>query len=280
MTLSPKDGYECGVAAHLCMVRLALLHTGALHSSTLNYACRSVRALQHRARAWTADVITIAVFWSTDPQLENDGDGSCTVTFDYSFERPTPRQGPRPGESPVAHHQRLAWGSLAYAVDVALAHHADWIFRARLDVHVAEWRVPTQWNTTCVYGFQNAWGWPSDNALLFPASAARHIFNASRKPPHGEPAVIDGARESGLRFCWVRVQVWLLKPVQKVLGTNNGSTGVRRWTSPPLLQTGDAQRAEGYNHTEHARRRRALHAAWASYAAAPLPPCIRNGIQV
>ena len=48
-------------------MRLALLHTGALHQSTLNYACRAVRALHKRARHWTPNVLTIALYWSTDP---------------------------------------------------------------------------------------------------------------------------------------------------------------------------------------------------------------------
>ena len=195
--------------------------------------------------------------------------------FDISFERVTPRDAPLNGVSAVAHHQRLAWGSLAYAVDVALTHHAEWIFRVRFDAHIAQWRVPPpgRWAPDCVYGFQQAWGWPSDNALLFPARAGPHIFNASRTGPLGEPAVLDGAREAGLRFCWMHVDVWLLKPELRVLkpAESRGSTGVRRWTSPPSLQANDSQPAAGYNHTKFAHRRRALHSAWATYARAPLP---------
>lgn len=256
-------------------MRLALLHTGALHESTLRYTCRAVRSLHRRAREWTDDLLTIAIYWSTDPQLEGDGYGSCTVVFDVSYNRTPPSDLPRPGESMVAFHQRLAWQTLAYAVDVALTNHADWIFRARFDVHVAEWGVPPVWVDDCVYGFQQAWGWPSDNALLLPARAAPLVFDMSRTGVLGEPAVLDGARAARLRFCWIRVDVWLLKPERRVLGTGNGSTGVRRWRSPRSLPLNDSQPAAAYDHTEHASQRRTVHTSFALYDAAPLPEALR-----
>ena len=115
--------------------------------------------------------------------------------------------------------------------------------------------------------------WPSDNALLFPAGAGRVLFDWRLPDLLNEWRLAHAAGMAGLRFCWVRVDVWLFKPERAVLGTNEGSVGVRRWTTPTALRAGAngsaPQSARNYDPSIRVHER-AKHAAWDTYAKAPL----------
>jgi hypothetical protein len=77
------------------------------------------------------------------------------------------------------------------------------------------------------------------------------------------------------------VDVWLFKPERAVLGTNEGSVGVRRWTTPPALSSDANGRASqpARNYDPAMRiHERARHASWATYAKAPLASINKEGL--
>ena len=103
---------------------------------------------------------------------------------------------------------------------------------------------------------------PGDGRLTMRCCFRRALRGTSSTPRASRPTV--SPRCSTARAVWAALLLGagagLASQASQGAWHQQRVGGVRRWTSPPLLQTGDAQRAEGYNHTEHARRRRALHA--------------------
>lgn len=249
-------------------MRVAVLHTGALHERTIGYAQRAVCAARRFADAWSSgNLVSVAVYWAPAPRGFESGcarfDSVHVLQWNASVA----------GSTTTARHQREAWRALRVAIDVALALRADWMFRVRFDAHVHEWKVPlpaeAHWTPRCIYAFKQSWGWPSDNVVLFPARVGRSLFDPRQPEPLGEHGLTEAAGRAGLRFCWVRVDVWLFKPERAVLGAGNGSAGVRRWTAPPALSgnaNGDAsQAARNYDPSTRVQER-ARHAAWDTYA--------------
>ena len=247
-------------------MRIATLHTGALHESTLAYAIRSVCAARALARSWAADVVSVVVYWNVGPALPA---GWCA---DFDHAQTLPWNAAAPGATVTDRHQRNAWTALRRAVDAGLGLGAAWMFRVRFDAHVEAFPVaPTaHWSADCLYTFRQAWGLPSDNVDLFPARAGRVLFDPDLPDPLGEHALVVAAAKAELRFCWVRANVWLLKPERAVLGAGNGSVGVRHWTPPPHPLGVVSQPAAGFDPGKYARDR-ARHASWPTYAQAPLP---------
>ena len=214
------------------------MHTGALHESTIGYAQAAVCAARRLADEWASgNLVSVAVFWAPKPH------GLRIRCARFDSVRVLQWNASVAGSTTAARHLREAWRALRVAVDAALELRANWMFRVRIDAHVSVWKVPlpaeTRWAPDCIYGFKQNWGWPSDNALLFPARVGRALFDPRQPDPLGEEGLTKAARGAGLRFCWVRVDVWLFKPERAVLGAGNGSAGVRRWTAPPAL-SGDA----------------------------------------
>jgi len=253
-------------------MRVAVLHTGALHESTIGYAQKGVCAARRLAYEWTSgDLVSVAVFWAPKPH----GFQSRCARFDSVHVLQW--NASTASSATTAGHQREALRALRVAVDAALNLRANWMFRVRVDAHVSAWNVPLPadalWEPDCIYGFKQSWGWPSDNALLFPARAARALFDRRLPDPLNEWRLAHAAGMAGLRFCWVRVDVWLFKPERAVLGTSEGSVGVRRWTTPAALRAGAngsaSQSARNYDPSIRIHER-AKHAAWDTYAKAPL----------
>jgi hypothetical protein len=253
-------------------MRVAVLHTGALHESTLGYAQGAVCAARRLAHQWArGDLVSVAVVWAPKPH----GLQSGCARFDRV--RVLQWNASAASSATTAGHQREAWRALRVAIDAALELRAEWMFRVRFDAHVSVWNVPLPadalWAPDCIYGFKQSWGWPSDNALLFPARVGRALFDRRLPDPLNELRLAHTAGTAGLRFCWVRVDVWLFKPERAVLGTNEGSVGVRRWTTPPALSSDANGRASqpARNYDPATRiHERARHASWATYAEAPL----------
>ena len=252
-------------------MRVAVLHTGALHESTIGYAERAVCAARRLAYEWTSgDLVSVAVFWAPKPQGLQSGcariDSVRVLQWNASAASSTTTAG----------HQRQALRALQVAIDAALELRAKWMFRVRFDAHVSVWNVPLPanalWVPDCISGFKQSWGWHSDNVLLFPARVGRALFDERLPDPLSEMRLAYTAGMAGLRFCWVRVDVWLFKPERAVLGTSEGSVGVRRWTAPPALSSdanGNAsQLARSYDPAARTYER-ARHASWATYAKAP-----------
>ena len=254
------------------MVRLAVLHTGALHANTLRYACHSVNSAQQRGRHWTSALLTVAVYWNPGPRLDQCARFDRELVLGSASLVEACRTPPHS----VSCHQEIAWVALELAVGVALAWRADWTFRVRFDTYVPMWEGPDAyaWNVRCAYVFRQAWGWPSDNVLLMPIGAAVRLFNRSHTLPLGEQAVAATVAALQMDLCWLHVEVWLLKPERSSMGNTPGSTGIRRWTTPIVPSNEPAASFDASINVKY----RAKHITYANYADAPLKAVTGNGL--
>lgn len=243
--------------------RLATLHTGALHKSTLPYATRAVCAAKALARSWTPNVVSVVVYWKRGPLLT----GTCSkfdsaIFLSWNASRV-------PGLLDPDHRLRNAWTALSVAVDSAIGLGARWLLRVRFDAYVAEYAVEpmVHWTPHCVYAFRQSFGYPSDNVLLLPTHFGRMLFNPARPAPLAEHAVVAAAAGALLDLCWIRADVWLFKPDRVAMPNATGSRGIRHWSSPahPLRV---AQTAVEYDPSANADDR-ALHESWPLYTQAP-----------
>ena len=139
------------------VMRVAVLHTGALHESTIGYAQKGVCAARRLAYEWTSgDLVSVAVFWAPKPH----GFQSGCARFDSV--RVLQWNASTASSATTAGHQREAWRALRVAIDAALDLRANWMFRVRFDAHVSAWNVPLPadalWEPDCIYGFKQSWG--------------------------------------------------------------------------------------------------------------------------
>lgn len=95
-----------------------------------------------------------------------------------------------------------------------------------------------QWSPTCVYTFRTAFGWPSDNVLLFPASEGRALFDPGCANKRAEPGIAIAAAERELRLCWLPADVWLVKPDAGTFDARGSSVGVRHWLPASTFRGG------------------------------------------
>lgn len=258
-------------------MRLAVVHSGAVHTSTLPVLRCAVCTAQRLAASWAfpSRVVHVAVYWSLPNAtfaLRDDAARCPTFHAERALEwteRPANATQARP------HNLKMAWRALSVGVDAALALRADWIFRVRFDAHVAGWGDPFfhagPWSPACVYTFRTAFGWPSDNVLLFAASEGRALFAPDCWEKRSEKGIVVTSAERGLRLCWLPADVWLVKPDAGAFAACESSVGVRHWSS--------ALRGGAANASVPAARFRAgdqphlnaQHAAYARFALVPGP---------
>jgi hypothetical protein len=260
-------------------MRLAVLHSGALHASTLPLLRCAVCTAQRLAASWTAplDAVHVAVYWKTQNAtfaLRDDAARCPTFHAERALEwtqRPANATHVRP------HNVRMAWRALRAGVDAALALHAHWIFRVRFDAHVVQWGDAhfraREWSPACVYTFVTSFGWPSDNVLLFRASEGRALFAADSADESAEKGIVIAGAARGLRLCWLPADVWLVKPDAGTFDARESSVGVRHWFPSAAVEAGTT------NASVPARQFRpgmqphlnARHAAYARFALVPAP---------
>ena len=267
------------LGATLERMRLAVLHSGAVHASTLPVLRCAVCTAQRLASSWTSplDAVHVAVYWTVPNgtfALRDDAARCPIFHTERALEwtsRPANATHARP------HNVRMAWRALRAGVDAALALRAHWIFRVRFDAHVVQWGDPLfharQWSPACVYTFLTSFGWPSDNVLLFHASEGRALFAGDSMDQGAEEGVVAAAAERGLRLCWLPADVWLVKPDAGTFAACESSVGVRHWFPRSSFKS------EAANASVPATQFRpstepnlnARHAAYARFALVPEP---------
>ena len=238
------------------VVRMAIVFTGRLVASTLQYGCASVHAARlqsFRLLPTQHELKTISVRWRADVGLPNETglfDTALVVTPPARLQCDTAlvvttrlwwQHGSAPpdeslvsGGTILCHQLKGLW-ALERGVRVADEWGADWLFRVRIDAIVTEWQMPSEWWETrsCVYVFRQGWGMPSDNVVLSPIALARHMYAESRGlNGTGEGGIVAGASTLGMDLCWLRASIWLIKPNKTDPDTEpGGSRGVRYWST-------------------------------------------------
>ena len=224
-------------------MRLAVVHSGAVHTSTLPALRCAVCTAQRLAASWASPlhVVHVAVYWrlpNATFALRDDAARCPTFHAERALEwteRPANVTYARP------HNLKMAWRALSVGVDAALALRAHWIFRVRFDAHVVQWGGPLfrarPWSPACVYTFLTSGGWPSDNVLLFHASEGRALFAPDCWEKRSERGIVITAAERGLWLCWLPADVWLVKPDAGTFAACESSVGLRHWFPAPASES-------------------------------------------
>lgn len=217
--------------------QVGVVFSGQLTDTMLPSGCAAVHSAKRVVAARGLGVLSFLVRWHGDASLPS-------MMFDETFalqhrlacpvvqDRAQNRKGRPLYNEAVKCHQLNSLYAVSVGVDAALRRGAAWVFRVRVDLVVRAWDLPEELDESCVYTFCNTYGLPSDNALWGTPGAIAAIFaEANGTAGTGEPGLVRTLANVQLKLCWLRADVWLVKPhaVQMHKKGQAGSSGVRHW---------------------------------------------------
>ena len=216
--------------------QVGVVFSGQLTVATLPSSCAAVHAAKRVVAARGLGVLSYLARWR--------GDASLPATmFDQVFvlqprlacpvvHREQNKKGRPQYNEAVKCHQLNSLYAVSVGVDAALRRGVSWIFRVRVDLVVRVWDLPEKLDERCVYTFCNTYGMPSDNVLWSTPRVMAAIFaEANGTAGTGEPGLVRTLANLELRLCWLRADVWLVKPHAAHMHNTGqaGSSGVRHW---------------------------------------------------